>query len=78
MLLLLRALGELWPEPGSGLPAPFTFQPVLASLLPLGLQKLTAEEGENQICQPRVVDSGTELKAYPSPGYCVLSWGAGL
>jgi hypothetical protein len=45
LLLLHSGFGGTGaPEPGSGPPAPFPFQPVLASLFPLGLQKMKAEE----------------------------------
>lgn len=65
-------------DPGSGPPAPLTSQPILASLLPFSLLKMKAKEGESQLGQSRMVDSGTEFKHYPRPGYRVLSRGPHL
>lgn len=46
----------VWP------PVSFTFQFILAPWLPLGLQKLKAEEGESQLSKATIVDVGTELR----------------
>lgn len=74
----VQALEELVPEPGSGLPAPFPLQPGLASLFPLGLQKMKAKEGESQPHQPRMVGSGQNSTTLPVQGSGCSPRGPGL